>query len=335
MVILDVDHAGRNVPAGVDEFREQVDLGHLSVGEFENQFVHVEAEHRVADRPIRASRQGSAEVVPEAEVGAQPGPAADRLDGCVEEPDEVRRGVRVDRRRRLVDLDDGRTRVGEATELGLQDRHEGLRGCDTRFVDLAGSRSQPARERVRSGQGHLERSRRPPFGRGELRDDAETVRCRDRLEHLEAVLLIVAAGAKQAIGRQGAHAGQVAVELGGEEAGATHLAVRDHVDPGRFLVVDRQIDGIVEHLGQVGRAEPATLRLLDSRHEPGRMGVRPDNAGQELFVTHRSTSANANARAGLSTNSWCRISASRPHASIAALNSRRRYARPGDPPNAR
>ena len=269
-------------------------------------------------------------------MGAQPDPAADRLDGGVEQADEVRRGVGVDRRRRLVDLDDRRARVGEAVELGLEDRDEGLRRRDAGRVDLAGPGPQPARQRVRTGQGDLERAGRPPFGRRELRDDAEPVRCGDRLEDLEAVLLIVAAGAKQAIGRQRADAGQVAVELGGEEAGAAHLAIRDHVDPGRFLVVDREIDGIVEHLGEVGRAELATLRRRDPGDEPAGMGVRPDDAGQELFVTHRSTSANANARAGLSTKSCASDLGVRGRAPPSqSLNSRRRYARPGEPPNAR
>ena len=95
------------------------------------------------------------------------------------------------------------------------------------------------------------------------------------------MLLVVTAGAEPPIRRKGPDAGQVAVELGGEEAGSAHLAVADHVDAGRFLVADREVDGVVEHLGEVGRPELAALGRRDPRGEPARMGVRPDDAGQE------------------------------------------------------
>ena len=51
---------------------QEVDLGHLAVRELEDELVDVEAEHRVEDRPIRAPGERPAEVVPEAEVGAEP-----------------------------------------------------------------------------------------------------------------------------------------------------------------------------------------------------------------------------------------------------------------------
>ena len=54
---------------------QDVDLGHLAVGELEHELVDVEAEHRVEDRAVGARRQRPAEVVAEAEVGAEPDPA--------------------------------------------------------------------------------------------------------------------------------------------------------------------------------------------------------------------------------------------------------------------
>ena len=82
------------------------------------------------------------------------------------------------------------------------------------------------------------------------------------------MLLVVATGAEQPVGRACPDAGQVAVELGGEEAGAPHLAIADDVDAGALLVADREIHAVVEHLGQIGRAELAPLGGRDPGHEP-------------------------------------------------------------------
>ena len=132
---------------------------------------------------------------------------------------------------------------------------------------------------------------------------------------------IVGADAEAPIRRERPDAGQVAVELGGEEAGPPHLAVADDVDPGPLLVADRQVDAVVEQLREVRRPELAALRGGDPVGEPAGMGVRPDDAGQQRLaaLAHRSTSANANARAGLSTKNRRRIGASRPRASISSL----------------
>ncbi len=89
-------------------------------------------------------------------------------------------------------------------------------------------------------------------------DDAEPVGRRDRLEDLEAVLLVVPADADPPVGRQRPDPGQVPVELGGEEAGPAHLAVADDVDPGLGLVAQREVDAVVEQLGEVGRPVLAT-----------------------------------------------------------------------------
>src|SRR5207245_3518295 len=105
-------------------------------------------------------------------------------------------------------------------------------------------------------------------------------------------------------------------------------------DASRFLVADREIDRLVEHLGEIRGAELAALGGRDPRHEPAGMGMRSDNAGQES-VGHRPTSANANARAGFCTKRRSLVAAPSPWWSIRALNSRSRYERPGEPPNAR
>ena len=135
-------------------------------------------------------------------------------------------------------------------------------------VDLARAVGQPAGQRVRPRQGHLQRSRRARDRVAILGDDAEAFRRGDRLEHLEPVLLVVGAGTQPSIGRQRADTGHVPIELGGEEAGAPHLAVADDVDAGLFLVAQGEVDGVVEHLLQVGRAELTALRGRDAGHEP-------------------------------------------------------------------
>ena len=98
--------AGRDVAARGGDLAEDLDLGHLAVRELEDELVDVEPEHRVEDRPVGPPRQRPAQVVPEAEVRAEPNRPADRRDGGVEQRREVRWRVRVDRRRRVVDLDD-------------------------------------------------------------------------------------------------------------------------------------------------------------------------------------------------------------------------------------
>ena len=152
----------------------------------------------------------------------------------------------------------------------------------------------------------------------ELVDDAQAVGRGDRLEDVEPVLLVVAAGTEAPVGRARPDAGQVAVELGGEEAGPAHLAVADDVDAGPLLVADREVDAVVEHLREIGRAELAALGGVDPGHEPRRPRVRADHARQQAARAvgradrsgraGRSAgrgsigAANANARAGLSTN---------------------------------
>jgi hypothetical protein len=265
-------------------------------------------------------------------VGAEADPADDRLDGGVEQCCEVGRRVRVDRRRRVVDLDECRTSVGERDELRPEDRHECLGGLVPVGVDLARSGPQPAGQRVRPGDGDLERSRRARDGRAELGDDAEPIRRGDRLEDGEAVLLVVTARPQPAVRGQRRDTRQVPVELGGEEAGAAHLAVGHDVDAGALLVAQRDIDGVVVQLGGIGRPELAALDGGDARDEPARPGVRSDDARQEPLAHPPLPSAIANTRAGFSTNSRRRAAASMPAASISALKPSSSQVRPGLPP---
>src|SRR6185369_14527904 len=165
------------------------------------------------------SREWPAEVVPEAEVGPEPDTTDDRLDRGVEQPREVGRRVRVDGRRRVVDLDVVRALGHEAFQLGAEDRYERFRRGVARGVDLVLAGPQPARQRVRPGQRHLQRPPRSRTRVAVLLDDTETVRCRDRLEDLEAVLLVMAAGAQTTVGNERTDASHVLVELRGEEPG--------------------------------------------------------------------------------------------------------------------
>ena len=49
--VLDVDDPGRDVATRRGDLAQDLDLGHLAVGELEHELVDVEAEHRVEDRP--------------------------------------------------------------------------------------------------------------------------------------------------------------------------------------------------------------------------------------------------------------------------------------------
>ena len=138
VVVLDVDDARRDVPAGRGDLAEDLDLGHLAVGELEDELVDAEPEHRVEHRPVGPPRERTAEVVAEAQVRAEPDPADDRLDRRVEQRREVGRGVRMDGRRRVVDLDDRRAGLDQPLELRAQDRHERLGRGVAVAVDLAG-----------------------------------------------------------------------------------------------------------------------------------------------------------------------------------------------------
>ena len=129
----------------------------------------------------------------------------------------------------------------------------------------------------------------------------------------------------------------MAIELGGEEAGAAHLAVGHDVDAGLLLVAQRSVDRVVLELGDVGGPELAATGRGDADDQPRRMGVRADDTRGEVAAEARrefrhTTSAKANARAGLVTKISRWSSASMPRTRIASANSPSRNAQPGEPP---
>ena len=126
---------------------------------------------------------------------AHPG---DPLERGVEETGEVGPCLGVDGRRRLVELDEVDARRGHGAQLGVEDGHEGPGRGKAIRVDLARPAGQAAGERERPGDGHLEGLRGPRTGIRVLRHDAKPGRRGDRLEDLEAVLLVVARRAHQA-----------------------------------------------------------------------------------------------------------------------------------------
>ena len=114
------------------------------------------------------------------------------------------------------------------------------------------------------------------------------------------MLLVVAARAEPPIGRQRPNAGQVAVELGREEAGAAHLAVAITTSiPAVLLVADREIDRVVEHLGEVRRPELAALGRRDPGDEPDGRACDPTTLVRSARGSSGATSMDAaNAKPG-------------------------------------
>src|SRR5581483_5886525 len=160
------------------------------------ELVGPEAAELVEDRTVRPLRERPTDVVAEAEVDAEPKPRppGDPGDRPVEEVGEVDRRVGMDRRRRLVDLDEGRPGGDEGVELGGEDGNEGLGRSGAVAVDLARAGPEATGEGEGTRDRDLERSTRPTHREAVLVDDAEPGRCRDRLDDLEAVLLVVPGG---------------------------------------------------------------------------------------------------------------------------------------------
>ena len=101
------------------------------------------------------------------------------------------------------------------------------------------------------------------------------------------MLLVVAAGTQAPLGRQRLEAGQVSIELGREEADAPHLALRHDIDAGVLLVAQREIDGVVLHLADVGGTELAAFGGRDGQVEPAGMRVRADDRRRERLGPER------------------------------------------------
>ena len=87
------------------------------------------------------------------------------------------------------------------------------------------------------------------------------------------MLLVVAGRADPPLRLERPQAREVAVELGGEEACAAHLAVGDDVDSGLLLVAERGVDRVVLELGDVDRAKLTASGGGHTDNQPRRMGV--------------------------------------------------------------
>ena len=95
------------MPARRGDLAEDADLGHLPVGELEDELIDLEAEHRVEDRPVGPAGERAAEVVPEAQMRTEPCPTDDRArSAALKRAEKSAGGVGMDGRRRLVDLDE-------------------------------------------------------------------------------------------------------------------------------------------------------------------------------------------------------------------------------------
>ena len=152
------------------------------------------------------------------------------------------------------------------------------------------------------------------------------------------MLLVVPGRPDPAVRLERAEAGEVAVELGREEARTAHLAVGHDIDARLLLVAQRGVDGIVLKLGDVGRTELVPAGRSHADDHPRRVCVRPDDARGEVAAEPRpgrlrhAGSENAKARAGLLTKIARCASALMPRRCIASANSPRRNVQPGVPP---
>ena len=175
------------------------------------------------------------------------------------------------------------TRRDEPLELGAQDRHERLgRGVAFGYTSPGPVRSRPDRVygpgsvtlsgRVARPEAYRNSSTTPSPS-GAAIGSSTSNRC----------CWSWPPAPRTPIRGQSPDAGQVPVELGGEEARPPHLAVADEVDAGVLLVAQREVDRVVQHLREIDRPELAALGGRDPGHEPRRARVRPDDAGPEPF----------------------------------------------------
>ena len=233
------------------------------------------------------------------------------------------------------DLDERGALSDERAHFVREDRDEGLRRSDAVRVDTAAD--QPPGERERPGDSDLERPAGPSPRIAELLDHAKPFGSGDRLDDLEAVLLVVAGRADPPLGLERPQAREVSVELGGEEARAAHLAVRDDVDAGVLLVAERGIDRIVLELGDVDGAKLTASGSGHADDQPRRMGVRAHDARCQIAAEPRrrlrhETPAKTNARPGLPTKIASCASEPMPRSRICSANGPSRNVQPGEPP---
>ena len=104
----------------------------------------------------------------------------------------------------------------------------------------------------------------------ELLDHAQARGRLDRLEHLEAMLLVVTGRPQAALRLERRDAGEVTIELGREEADAPHLTLGHDLDAGVLLVAQRHVDGVVLDLADVaGPNSPRSAAATARSSQPG------------------------------------------------------------------
>jgi hypothetical protein len=223
------------------------------------------------ERCVPPRRDRAALVVAEAEVRREPRPADDGHHRAVEERDEPLRilSVGVAAHRGLVDRDLLATGVGQRHELCLDDRQQ-------RFGRLPPVSLEPARERVRPRDRHLQRrSRRRDTAQPlEFRDGAEAVGRGEPVDDAMTRALVVRRRPEQP--RRGALLDSVEEPVEAEvEVEPGLLSVGDRVEPCGNLVVNGSDHGVLLQLRHVVGTEVVEVR---SRvFEPAREGIAPDH----------------------------------------------------------
>jgi hypothetical protein len=111
----------------------------------------------------------------------------------------------------------------------------------------------------------------------ELVDRAQPLGRRDRLQDLETMLLVVPGRSEAPLRSECFHAGQMSVELGGEEAHPPHLALDDDIGACVLLVSERHVDRVVLDLADIARPELTALGHRHRQVKPTGVRVRADD----------------------------------------------------------
>ena len=161
--VLDVDDPDRHVATRRCDLGDDLELGQLPVGELEDELVDPEPEHRRRGSAGRfAGASGRPRKFPKQRwAPSRARPTAGSI-ASLNERREVGPRLGVDRRRRLVDLDDRRARVDQARRArpggGARTPPPPRPG---RGYTSFGPDHEPPRQGVRPRQRHLERSPAP------------------------------------------------------------------------------------------------------------------------------------------------------------------------------
>ena len=181
----------------------------------------------------------------------------------------------------LVDLEVGGAGLDQLPQFEIHHARDVAReGLLARVVLVADA----LHERVGAGDGDLD----PPLG--EPAQEPEILRQPEgRGGHPVADDAVVEVVVEALAGVVDLDAGQPHREVV-DHVVATQLAVRDDVDAGDLLILDRRLDGHVVHLVQVVAADPALEVVVLHALEPAGHRVAADDGGGEQRFSHRSAS---------------------------------------------